>query len=255
MKIRHFFCRVLFSVLLVTFFPTSCKNSDNPAQTQSSVTQEVVADMIAASLGGSASTNGLSAQMEEAATVAGGAPFPKSAGELDLRMIDTTVVRQGTIGNFSYYYIFHYSFVFSNFGNKLDFNYSMRGTFDTPRIASDDSANASIVITHIIDPDSQYTLNANYLRLGSQSSKVGNRVQFTSTITWTLTDVKISKSSNSINSGTGVITVAGQVSTGGSFNYYATITLLGNQQASLTMNSRVYLINLATGTATLESKP
>ncbi len=241
------FVGIIFALILY-----GCKKDDNPVTPQSPLSETDAANLIAASLGGSASTNGISSQIEEAATVAGGGGLGKRSDSQSSLIpgFDTTIVKSDTIGLYSYHYTFHYSYSFSNFGNRLDFLYTMKGVYDTPRVSSDDSANASLVITHIVDADTQYTLNETYLRLGSQSSKVGDKVQFTSTISIMLANIKVSKSTKKIQSGTGTISVSGQTNDGRSFSFTATILFVGNQQAILSVNSRSFNVNLVTGTAT-----
>ena len=179
-------------------FFSGCKKTDNPVGPPGSVSNAIVADVVAASLGGSASTHGLSAQMEEAAVVAGSGSFPKGSAGTDLRSFDTTIVREGTHGSFSYHYTFRYSIAFANVGNTLNFHYSMDGTFETPRLSSIDSASATMSVTHIIDADSLYTLNTTYLRTGDKETKGDSPVEFTSRITSTFSEVKISKDRKSV---------------------------------------------------------
>ena len=171
------------------------------------INENDVADMIAGSLGGSASTNGVSSQIEEAASLAAG-------GSLGMRgesepSFDTTFVRARSIGPYSYYYVFHYSIGFSDLVNRLDFAYTMKGVYDTPRLSSDDSASAAFTLTQILAPDSQYTVNATYTRRGSQTSKVRNRNRFTSLISVTLDSLKVSKATGRIQAGSASVAVSG----------------------------------------------
>src|ERR1041385_1483095 len=151
--------QILFTIILIAAaILFGCKKDDNPATVHSVLSENEVANLIAASLGGSTSTNGLSAQLEEAATVAAGGNLGNqvAGSKVQIPGFDTTIVKSDTIGSYSYKYTIHYSYNFLNLGNRLDFFYAMKGFYDIPRISSDDSAEASLVLTHIVDADRQY---------------------------------------------------------------------------------------------------
>lgn len=249
-SMRSFALAVVLVAAWAAWFP-GCKNADDGLPGPSNaVPTRIVADLAAAALGGGSATQGIAAQLEGAAVYAGGGNFPKRAGEADIRPFDTTIVRDGGNGWATYHYEFTYSISVTNFGNRMSILYSMRGTFDTPRMSSVDSANGSITFDHIIDADTVYLVNSAYTRRGTQQSKVDEELEFTSTITSSLTDVRISKATNQIVSGAGTMTVSGELSTGGSFSYTVSVLFLGSQQAMLTVNGVSYMANLAVGTAT-----
>ena len=229
--------------------PVGCSKSvDNPVQTLDPALNGRVADMMAASLAGGSSTHGAAAQMEGATVVAGGGGFPKTPAATDLRSFDTTIVREGGSGSYTYHYEFHFSIAFLNFGNRLNFNYAMYGTYHTPKISSIDSATSAIVVTHILDADTEYTVNSTYTRKGLQS--LNEMFLFSSTVAGTTTDIKIGKAAHRINSGAAVYTVSGRTAGGASFSFTAVVTFLGNNQALLVLDGVPYAIDLAAGTAT-----
>jgi hypothetical protein len=124
----------------------------------------------------------------------------------------------------------------------------MRGTFDTPRVASDDSANAVFDISGIFT--GQYLVfNGNYLRLGSQTIKVREDRSVSSEISANLTNVNVDKATRMVQSGDALISVTIQGSGGNSFSYEATVTFGGNFTATMVINGRTFLVNLQTGTA------
>ncbi len=250
MKPILMFALVLLASLALIVPENGCtKTGGDPGAIVNPVAGAVVADMVAASLGGGSSTQGATAQMEEAAVFAGGGGFLKASAGADLPTFDTTIVREGSNGSVTYHYEFHYSVALANFGNRLNFNYTMSGTYDAPRISSIDSAISSVVVTNIITADTEYTVNSTYTRKGTQQSKTGDRLILSSMINGTTTDVKISKATHQINSGTALYTVTGRASSGASFSFVAAVTFLGNHQALLTLNGVPYTVDLAAGTA------
>ncbi|MBK7257575.1 MAG: hypothetical protein IPI01_07180 [Ignavibacteriae bacterium] len=225
-----------------------CKKDDGAVGTEDAVvlTADDAADTFASTLGGSQSTAGLTAQLEEAATIAGGGSLGKvdaSAGT----MWDTTITRV-RVGTYSYSYSFRYSVVLANV-NRLDFGYTMKGIYDTPRMSSNDSAAASFQVSNLLT-GTAYSVTGIYNRYGSQASKVRNKVSFTSTITVSTTALLIDKSTKRVSGGSAAVIIYGQSSTGNIYSFNGTVTFLGNQQATLVIGSKSYTINLATGEAT-----
>ncbi|MGB2959451.1 MAG: hypothetical protein WBG01_00165 [Bacteroidota bacterium] len=247
MKLRLGNCAAMLvaaGMLLVS----GCDKNENPTDPFGGITENEAAELIASTLGGSQSTAGLTAQMEEVTYVAGGGPLPKiSAGAIPAgTTFDTTIVRQLT-GLFSYHYTFHYSYDFTT-ANTLRFAYSMRGTFDTPRVSSDDSANAVLDVSGIFS--GQYLVfNGTYLRLGSQSIKTREDFSVDSEITVNLTNVNVDKATRMVQSGAATVGLTIEGSEGRSVSYVATLTFDGNFNATMVINGRSFVVNLQTGTA------
>ena len=239
-------------ILCLSIFMLGCKSDQTPIQQRVGVTEDDIADMIAASLGSGTSTNGLSAQIGEAATVAGGGSLGKqSRGQtVTAPLFDTTIVRHDTVGDYSYNFTFHYSYEFLNAGNQLNFMFSLHGFYDTPLLSSQDTAASSLQFTGIVAADSQYTVNATYSRLGTQTSKVRDHNSFSSALTVTLTNMKVNKATKRIQSGAASITIEGRTPDDIFFSYSATLTILGYQLATLNVNGKTYTIDLASGVAT-----
>lgn len=225
-----------------------CKKDDGAVGTGDAVvlTNDDAADAFASTLGGSQSTAGLTAQLEEAATIAGGG----SLGKVDATagtMWDTTITRI-RVGTYSYSYSFKYSITLAN-ANRLDFGYTMKGTYDTPRLSSNDSASASFQVSNLLT-GTAYSVTGIYNRYGTQASKIRNKTSFTSTITVSTTALLIDKSTKRVSGGSAAVIIYGKSSTGNIYSFNGTVTFLGNQQATLVIGSKAYTINLATGEAT-----
>ena len=233
----------LFAVLV-----TGCNKDDEAVGSGDAVvlTSDDAADAFASTLGGSQSTAGLTAQLEEAATIAGGG----SLGKVDATtgtLWDTTITRV-RVGTYSYSYAFRYSIVLANV-NRLDFGYTMKGIYDTPRMSSNDSAAASFQVSNLL-AGTAYSITGIYNRYGTQVSKVRNKTSFSSTITVSTTAMLIDKSTKRVSGGSAAVIIYGQSSTGNIYSFNGTVTFLGNQQATLVIGSKSYTLNLATGEAT-----
>ncbi len=244
--------RLLIGVILAACLAAGCKTDQTPLP-QVNVTEDNVADLIGASFADGNSSNGFTAQIGEAASVAGGGSLGiQPATEIeDALSHDTIIVRHDTVGNYSYNFTFYYSYTFYNGGDSLDFNYSMKGSYATPFLVSNnDTAVAIIHVSDILPPDTEYTINATYSRVANIASRVRTHNSFSGSLYITLTNVKVNKSNREIESGVATIEASGRNSNNEFFLFDATLTFTGPDTASLVVNGISYSVNLHTGIAT-----
>ncbi len=241
---------IIISLMLVT----GCKKEDDVVNvTEDVVSEDDLANSIAGSVGGSDATNGLSAEIENAATFASGGQPDGPGGYYSIHF-DTTIVKSRSGGNYSFNYTIQYSYAFVNLGNQFNYTYKAKGTFETLRVMCSDSAAATLNVTHIIDANANYGVSGNYFRYGNTSSKINTGKSFTSTTTLTLDTINVNKVTKKIVSGSSTLTITGVTGGGKTFTYTATLVFNGNGQATLTLgNGKVYVINLNTATAEKQS--
>jgi hypothetical protein len=208
------------------------------------MTEEDAADYFAACFSESSSANGLSSQINESTYAAVGSMLPKAS---ETFLFDTVIVKQKSGENYSYYYTISYGWDFTNLGNKLIFNFTIKGNFDGTKVTSVDTSEAVIYVNHIIDLKANYLIEGSYTRKGNTSSKVRNKVSFTSALNAILDSIEVEKLTRKIISGAIKITFTGKTSTGKEFNFTGELRYLGNSMASLKINSKTFTINLATG--------
>ena len=233
-------------------FIAGCKTDYSPTPpSTSAINEDDIADMIASSLSGSNSSNGLTAQIDEATVIAGGGSLSKrSFGEHALIPgYDTTIERHDTVGTNSYDFTFQYSYSFQNAGDGLLFQFAMSGFYATAFLSGADTAVGHLQLSGITSTDTEYTLNGDYSRAGVIASKVRNHHTFSSRLEVSLINVKILKTNGQIVSGTASISISGKLPNDDFFSYSATLVFTGSQSATLTVNSKTYIINLATGVA------
>jgi hypothetical protein len=126
---------------------------------------------------------------------------------------------------------------------------TFRGSFDGPRLSSTDSGNSTVTIGGLTSTATNFVINGNYVRKGAFTSKVGSKASGNSIVTITATNILLSKPGRAIVSGSAVISVSGTAASG-AFNFTGTLVFNGNNQATLTIGTSVYLVNLLTGTYT-----
>jgi hypothetical protein len=247
---------VLFFVIIV--WMVGCKE-DNPVAAGPTLTDDDIIDLIAGSIAGTNATNGLSVQLVEAATVAGGGqlgaqsitPHPgyQQASVDTSGKVDTTIMRQKTFGSYSYNYSFRYLYYFLS---SDTFNFQilpMIGVYSTPRISGRDTASANISVTHILPPDSLYVIGGNYTRYGNQTLKIREKNTFYSIVGYEIDSVKISKATKRMKSGTILASIEIITSDGKDIVYdaNAVLTILNSQLVRVVWNGKTYTIDLLTG--------
>jgi hypothetical protein len=235
---------VVAVVLLLAIFSMGCQN-DNSLTSQNTMTEAEAAAIIANSLGSSSSTYGLTGQIEELAGIANGGTLHKGTGEQQTTLDTVTITRSRT-GVYSYNYIFR--FLYGIVGGSFNVLYDMKGTYDIPRMSSDDSAHASFQITNLLADT--LLVNGTYTRIGSQTSKLADQKKFNSEILGTFTDVKVNKATKTVTSGTITFTVIGRFSDGSIVSLTGSLTYLGNHHAVLVVNGKTYNVNIDTADVT-----
>ncbi|MDX2128892.1 MAG: hypothetical protein SFU91_07650 [Chloroherpetonaceae bacterium] len=241
--LKHTFIFLVFALSL-----SSCK--ENGLET-AGVEEADAADAVAASLGDGDATNGLAAQMSDAVILS----EPASSETLksieipsvEFSNFDTTISKVKNTGTRTYNYQFSYAYALNTPPTSATFTYSMKGTYDLPRVSSNDSANASLTIGGILPTATAFSVNGTYTRNGSQTSKVRQKAVFTSTISLTVSNLQVSRATKRILSGTASGTIAVALSTGSSATYTVSITFLGNQAATVVVNGKSYSVNLTNG--------
>jgi hypothetical protein len=221
--------RLLLPVLTsVVLLMSSCKKENTSSNV---ITEDEAAEVISLSVSGS--TEGLATQTAEIAARA------DTYGSVCGYSKDSTIVSINTSGTYTWNYTFNWQWSVLCTGgvpNSMNANYSMKGVYDAPRMSSSDSAIANLAVTNLIT-GSQYTFNGTYTRDGSQISKIRNRNSFTSKAILGLTNVKVNKTTGKIDAGTATVSIVGATTGGSSFSYAGTVTFMGNQSATITLNS------------------
>jgi hypothetical protein len=233
MQTRH-----LIFALFITTAIVSCKK-DSTASSSTTVTTDDAADAVTEAV--TPESAGVVAQTQTATVVISTGSFECGVES------DTSFSGQNTAGAaITYSYLFSLNRLLTcNTGipQQFAFAYSGKTSYDAPRISSDDSAQAQFTVTGLQPSASQYVFNQTYTRKGSETSKVGNQLGFTSTITIQTSNLTVDKSTQQILSGSATVSISGATTSGKAFSYTGTLTFNGNKQATLVLgNSNTYNI-------------
>jgi len=232
--------RDLLALLTVIALATAAGcNGDDSVSSGNGLTESDAASIVASSFGTGSSTNGLTGQIESGASLATGGSFGK-ADAFALALRETTITRQKTSGVYTYNYTFH--FTYGLVGESFDVLYDMKGTYSTPRMSSDDSANAVLHFTNLLA--NPITLNGTYVRLGSQTFRVGDADQLTTTLQAVLTGVTIDRNTRRVTGGTVALSITAARDDNSTITLTGTLTFLGNGLATLVINGKTFNLNL-----------
>jgi hypothetical protein len=233
-----------FMLMGLTFY--SCTNDDNAGSSTTAQEQDAV-DAISYSL--SSGSNGLSRTMATATSYGAqqnlyvGTPLLECGQPYSANFEDAFT---GTNYSFSYSVSRTAQMSCTAEAQPSSFAYTAtyQGTYDTPRMSSDDNAVGEWTVTGLDPATNTVTFNGSYVRNGTQVSKVRNQNTFTSTLTYQLNSITVSKQTQSIVSGSASIDFAGIASNGNQFTRSGSVTFNGNGTATLVLGGNTYTINL-----------
>jgi hypothetical protein len=248
-------------IVALVAFAISCKKSDT--STSAAVTIDEAADMAASSV--SSNTFGFATVADNVGINAQTLTSVGSAGGQAVNSVGTNATTHQTCGTtiadsisasgktndvtFSYFYKFIRTLNCNansqpdNVSNAITF----KGSIDGPRITSVDAGTSTVTIGGLTTNATTFVVNGKYSRKGAFTSKVGGKATGTSDVEITATNVLLSKPARNIVSGTATITISGS-SAKGTFSFTGTMAFSGNNTATLTVGTTVYIINLLTGT-------
>ena len=154
---------------------------------------------------------------------------------------DSTITKTSAVGAVqAYNYNLKWSYLLSCNGttpSQLTGNFTGSSTYDGLRMSSNDNSTGSFILTGLTAGSTSYSLNTNYSRSGTQTSKIGRNYNFTSSVNIKSTNIFVDKTTQQILSGTGSVAITGASTSGKSFSFNGNITFLGANKATLVLNS------------------
>ena len=160
---------------------------------------------------------------------------------------------QGVTNSYSYKADYSYALNCTNgiFNNSATITSTYSGSFADASLSSIFSGSSNFTIGGLGRSFTAYTINGEYKRSGSFQSLTDTSYRGTHNVDITFTNFALVKPLDIIKPGsTASFTISGGMPSKGSFNYTGTIVFNGGNNATLTINGTVYLINLATGQKT-----
>ncbi len=225
----------------------SCKKAADTGAT--GVTTDQVADISAGSL--SLNSEGLATNSNDIASDA----LSNDQG-CGTTVTDSTT-KTGTSNNVNYNYFLKYIKTLtcnqSNEHDNIVYDLSFHGQYQGPNITSLDTGTSDFKIAGFTSGASLFVINGEYKRTGKFTSNSGDKISGTSSIDIVVTNLKVSKTTKAITSGTATIAIS-VTTTKGTFNFNGPLTFNGDGTATLVINGAGYNINLTTGVVAKNTK-
>lgn len=222
----------------------SCRDDD--AGNLTAITMEDATEAITSSV--TSQTNGLAKTMTDASAFATTQAIYTTDSNLECNKEYTGVYNASSSqAAYSYNYSGTRAYTLqcqNNLSSAFLYNAALQGTYDTPRMYSDDNSHSTLTVTGLAPAETAAVFNGSYVRNGHQESKVLQRRNFNSVLTYTLNAVTVNKVTQKIQGGTTSVTFAGTGSGGNTYNYNGSITFNGDDTATLILNGTTYTINL-----------
>jgi hypothetical protein len=236
--------KIVTILLVSTLTLTSCNKDDD---TSTNIQESEVVDAVDNSL--SNDTNGMAKSIDTAVEYADSNNLYTTTPSLNCGQLYTDSHAESyssTNYNYNYNANCSYQLNCNTNGGAQSFNYNANrsGNYDTPRMSSNDSAVAQWDVTNLDASNANVLFNGSYVRNGTQVSKVRNHNTFSSTLTYSLGNIAVNKTTHKIASGTATVSFTGVSSTGNHYTFNGTITFNGNDTATLVINGNTYTINL-----------
>lgn len=146
----------------------------------------------------------------------------------------------------TYQYQMNYSYSFLN-SNNFQLTYNATGNYNAPMVYASITTNGSLNVTGILSGN-DYIVNGQASREGTFTLKGGNQNSVSATVTTNLINLKVSKATGVVGSGTATIVVNGSTAAGRNFAFTGNLVYTGNYTGTLTIVGKQYYINLTTGT-------
>ena len=228
----------------------SCNKSGSKPSTSTPSTTDDAADLVTASL--STNTTGSTTNTNDVtASVVAKVSIDSLCGTTWTDSVDRSI-NFGSQGNSSYKATHTYTLDCGKGSNGLaddsvSVNSVFSGSYNYPVLSGSFSGTSAYYIAGLGKGSPTLTINGEYKRSGTFTSKLDTTFAGSHSIDLVLTNVVLLKPLRTITSGTATVTITGNTLKRGSFTYTGTITFNGQYNATLHLNGYTYLLNLGTG--------
>lgn len=214
----------------------ACKK-DNDTTANSGVSEKQAVTVVSDAMINDQS--GLVTQINSAAQIASGMSAERKGAKLsDLCGLNQDGAHNGSFTSegttFTYDVAWNYELnCVQEVPQYLAMSYKSKLDVSSTKLTAKDSSVAVFKISGLDSTAAEWVFNQKFDHAGQITSKTDETPSFNSVIAYTSTDVKVSKTTLLIVSGTATLTISGKDSKGNSYSYSGTITFKGNKKATL----------------------
>jgi hypothetical protein len=153
---------------------------------------------------------------------------------------DSTIHKVRTDANFIHDYLVIWNWQVQCVAENADTvksDYTSEGFYENARLRSNDVSDGSVAVSQFNESSPYYAIAGSIFRVGTQQMKVREKMNFSSAITYTFTQVLLNKNDFEIAGGSMTVSITGSKNTEGDYRYDGTITFGANKTATLVLNS------------------
>ncbi|UPK68254.1 hypothetical protein [Chitinophaga filiformis] len=222
----------------ISFGITSCSKDDDTKQ-NSGVTQEQAASVVSQTV---INQGGIVEQVNQTTVLVAAMEARQAGGKLSDfcgKQTDGSISHDGTANGvtFNYKLSWLYSLACtSDVPTLFTFNFKGNTMFETDKFKTTDSSTASYKLGGLSSNSTAWELSQTFDRAGKFVSKTTDLPSFTSAVHYESVNIKVSKETHEIVSGSATVKITGADSKGNVFKYEGTITFQGNKKAVFTVS-------------------
>ncbi len=231
-------------ILLLGLFVLSCKK--NESEIVEGVSTDEAVEIISKAI--SSESYGLVSNITEASEKAKSTKVYTEAPTINCGQgYQNNFTADESTNNYSYNYSINATYLLNCTAAKLPqaftYTHNLKGTYDTNRMESDDTAQSSFSITGLEVQADNAVLNGEYNRTGSQDYTLANAKEFDSKTSVIVKNINLNKVTAEILSGTASVNLE-VIYMSKAYKFSGNIVFNGNDSATITVNGATYTIQL-----------
>ncbi|MEM9717773.1 MAG: hypothetical protein AAGA10_00900 [Bacteroidota bacterium] len=237
---------------LTLLFCFACESEDTVSPSSETLSTDDAAEIVSSSV--SDNSAGLNAMVSDIvrtteSSLSSEMESPSNGCGYQMDTVFSTSNPSGTVSTYSFQFAYAYEIQCksNNIPEFVAVSSSYEGTYDGPRLVSDNTGIASFSMSGFPLTQSAYIINGVYERSGDFESRVRNMTQSNSTVSFDLSALSYDKQLGEISSGTASLSLSGTLKSGESYSYMGSLSFEGNGVVILTLNGEIYTIDLRTG--------
>ncbi|MCB0642037.1 MAG: hypothetical protein KDC44_10375 [Phaeodactylibacter sp.] len=229
-----------FTLIALTLFLASCNMEDEMPQDETvQMTEEEALEIVESAL--VEDTEGVAKEAQEVEAAVESYALATNCGLSGDTTYSYTLDRPNASGTYAVSWAWEL-ICEGNLPSILEFDRSIQGQYQTPRMESDDVATSTWSVNHLL-AGQYYLLNGSYSRTGTQETNFQTTKNFDTELEMSITDLAVDKDTGEILSGLGEFTLIATSSTSTMVEHNGSIEFLGNQEATININGTIYNIS------------
>ena len=231
--------KTLFAFLTIAMTFMSCQKEDGAlAATGSTLSNEEAAAIVQYAL--ATETNGMSSFIKDVASKSVTVNNPYYCGLSK----DSTFSKSSSAYGYSAQLSWLLTCTPAKVPASLKFSLSTSGQYQGAKVTSKDAGTGTATFSGLEVKSSNYVVNADYARNGTQTLNVSTPKSVTSNLSISMSNLQVNKSTYQILSGTGTFNLSGKTLTGRMISFTGTIVFNGNCTATITTNNKSFTFSI-----------